>query len=149
MEYFIISVGLFIWIISRLLTNILSRQPGVTNLLFVQICYKLPVYNQQDLGEMGRFYNIFSILKCYFNYLPFFFHRKMLNEFSHYWNKQTFKNNSIFSIFFELLIHDRISNIPSCFRPFDLSKWWYEERPRTTKKGNSKHFFFNLLLEIK
>lgn len=40
MEYFIISVGLFIWIISRLLTNILSRQPGVTNLLFVQICYK-------------------------------------------------------------------------------------------------------------
>ena len=72
MEYFIISVGLFIWIISRLLTNILSRQPGVTNLLFVQICYKCRFTISKILEKWEGFIIFFpfwnAIGKCWMSF---------------------------------------------------------------------------------
>lgn len=48
----------------------------------------------------------------------------------------------MFFIYFELFIHDSISNVPSHFRPFDLSKWQYEGRSRTATKKQFQTSFF-------
>ena len=140
MEYFIISVGLFIWIISRLLTNILSRQPGVTNLLFVQICYKCRFTISKILEKWEGFIIFFpfwnAIGKCWMS-----FHIIETNKHLRTTAYFLFFSSFLYTIEFLIFLH--------VFGRLIYLSGGMKKDPGPQKKGNSKHFFFNLLLEIK
>ena len=140
MEYFIISVGLFIWIISRLLTNILSRQPGATNLLFVQICYKCRFTISKILEKWEGFIIFFpfwnAIGKCWMS-----FHIIETNKHLRTTAYFLFFSSFLYTIEFLIFLH--------VFGRLIYLSGGMKKDPGPQKKGNSKHFFFNLLLEIK